>query len=116
MFPGATAFVPAVVNSGIACDKFVFEGFLPQKKGRQTRLELLAEETKTMVFYESPYRVIKSLEQFVKYMGSERQVSVSREISKKFEETIRGSVSEVLAHFKAKEPKGEFVIVLEGKK
>lgn len=114
--PGATAFVPAVVNSGIACDKFVFEGFLPQKKGRQTRLELLAEETKTMVFYESPYRVIKSLEQFVKYMGSERQVSVSREISKKFEETIRGSVSEVLAHFKAKEPKGEFVIVLEGKK
>jgi 16S rRNA (cytidine1402-2'-O)-methyltransferase len=114
--PGATAFVPALVNSALPCDKFVFEGFLPQKKGRQTRLKLLAEETKTMVFYESPYRVIKSLEQFVEYMGAERQVSVSREISKKFEETIRGSVSEVLAHFKAKEPKGEFVIVLEGKK
>ena len=114
--PGATAFVPALVNSGLPCDKFVFEGFLPQKKGRQTRLKVLAEETKTMVFYESPYRVKKTLEQFVEYMGEDRHVSVSREISKKFEETVRGSVSEVLAHFEAKEPKGEFVIVLDGLK
>jgi 16S rRNA (cytidine1402-2'-O)-methyltransferase len=114
--PGATAFVPALVNSGLPCDKFVFEGFLPQKKGRQTRLKALAEETKTMVFYESPYRVKKTLEQFVEYMGEDRHVSVSREISKKFEETVRGSVSDVLAHFDAKEPKGEFVIVLEGLK
>jgi 16S rRNA (cytidine1402-2'-O)-methyltransferase len=114
--PGATAFVPALVNSGLPCDKFVFEGFLPQKKGRQTRLKVLAEETKTIVFYESPYRVKKTLEQFVEYMGEDRHVSVSREISKKFEETVRGSVSEVLAHFEAKEPKGEFVIVLDGLK
>ena len=114
--PGATAFVPALVNSGLPCDKFVFEGFLPQKKGRQTRPKALAEETKTMVFYESPYRVKKTLEQFVEYMGEDRHVSVSREISKKFEETVRGSVSEVLAHFEAKEPKGEFVIVLDGLK
>ena len=114
--PGATAFVPALVNSGLPCDKFTFEGFLPQKKGRQTRLKALAEETKTMVFYESPYRVKKTLEQFIEYMGEDRQVSVSREISKKFEETVRGSVSDVLAHFDAKEPKGEFVIVLEGLK
>ena len=114
--PGATAFVPALVNSGLPCDKFTFEGFLPQKKGRQTRLKALAEETKTMVFYESPYRVKKTLEQFLEYMGEDRQVSVSREISKKFEETVRGSVSDVLAHFDAKEPKGEFVIVLEGLK
>ena len=113
--PGATAFVPALVNSGLPCEKFVFEGFLPQKKGRQTRLKILAEETKTMVFYESPYRVKKTLVQFVEYMGEDRNVSVSREISKKFEETIRGSVKEVLAHFETKEPKGEFVIVLEGK-
>jgi 16S rRNA (cytidine1402-2'-O)-methyltransferase len=114
--PGATAFVPALVNSRLPCDKFTFEGFLPQKKGRQTRLKALAEETKTMVFYESPYRVKKTLEQFIEYMGEDRQVSVSREISKKFEETVRGSVSDVLAHFDAKEPKGEFVIVLEGLK
>lgn len=114
--PGATAFVPALVNSGLPCEKFVFEGFLPQKKGRQTRLKLLAEEERTMVFYESPYRVLKTLQQFAEYMGEERQVSVSREISKKFEETIRGSISEVLTHFKNKDPKGEFVIVLEGKK
>ena len=113
--PGATAFVPALVNSGLPCEKFVFEGFLPQKKGRQTRLKILAEETKTMVFYESPYRVKKTLAQFVEYMGKDRNVSVSREISKKFEETIRGSVAEVLAHFETKEPKGEFVIVLQGK-
>ena len=113
--PGATAFVPALVNSGLPCEKFTFEGFLPQKKGRQTRLKILAEETKTMIFYESPFRVKKTLAQFVKYMGEDRNVSISREISKKFEETIRGSVSEVLAHFQTKEPKGEFVIVLEGK-
>ena len=113
--PGATAFVPALVNSGLPCEKFVFEGFLPQKKGRQTRLKILAEETKTMVFYESPYRIKKTLAQFVECMGEDRNVSVSREISKKFEETIRGSVAEVLAHFETKEPKGEFVIVLEGK-
>ena len=113
--PGATAFVPALVNSGLPCEKFVFEGFLPQKKGRHTRLKILADETKTMVFYESPYRVKKTLAQFVEYMGADRNVSVSREISKKFEETIRGSVAEVLAHFETKEPKGEFVIILEGK-
>lgn len=114
--PGATAFVPALVNSGLPCEKFVFEGFLPQKKGRQTRLNFLAEEERTMVFYESPYRVLKTLQQFAEFMGEDRQVSASREISKKFEETIRGTVSEVLTHFKNKEPKGEFVIVLEGKK
>jgi len=114
--PGATAFVPALVNSGLPNDKFVFEGFLPQKKGRQSRLKILSEETKTMVFYESPYRVKKTLEQFVEYMGAERNVSVSREISKKFEETVRGTCSEVLSHFNSREPKGEFVIVLEGRK
>jgi len=114
--PGATAFVPALVNSGLPCDRFIFEGFLPQKKGRQTRLKALATEPKTMVFYESPYRIVKSLEQFGEYMGLDRRVSVSREISKKFEETIRGTLEEVIHHFKEKEPKGEFVIVLEGQK
>ena len=114
--PGATAFVPALVNSGLPCEKFVFEGFLPQKKGRQTRLNFLLSEERTMVFYESPYRVLKTLNQFAEFMGEDRKVSVSREISKKFEETIRGTVSEVLSHFKNKEPKGEFVIVLEGRK
>ena len=114
--PGATAFVPALVNSGLPCEKFVFEGFLPQKKGRQTRLKLLAEEERTMVFYESPYRVLKTLQQFAEFIGQDRQVSVSREITKKFEETIRGTVSEVLTHFENKDPKGEFVIVLEGKR
>ena len=114
--PGATAFVPALVNSGLPCEKFVFEGFLPQKKGRQTRLKLLAEEERTMVFYESPYRVLKTLQQFAEFIGQDRQVSVSREITKKFEETIRGTVLEVLTHFENKDPKGEFVIVLEGKR
>ena len=114
--PGATAFVPALVNSGLPCEKFVFEGFLPQKKGRQTRLKLLAEEERTMVFYESPYRVVKTLQHFAEFIGQDRQVSVSREITKKFEETIRGTVSEVLTHFENKDPKGEFVIVLEGKR
>jgi|TARA_B100000497_G_C7603790_1_gene362698 16S rRNA (cytidine1402-2'-O)-methyltransferase len=112
--PGATAFVPALVNSGLPCDRFTFEGFLPQKKGRQTRLKALATESKTMIFYESPYRIVKSLQQFGEYMGLDRRVSVSREISKKFEETIRGTLAEVIAHFTEKEPKGEFVIVLEG--
>ena len=113
--PGATAFVPALVNSGLSCEKFVFEGFLPQKKGRQTRLKLLTNEERTMVFYESPYRVLKTLQQFAEFIGEDRQVSVSREITKKFEETIRGTVSEVLTHFENKDPKGEFVIVLQGK-
>ena len=113
--PGATAFVPALVNSGFPCQKFVFEGFLPQKKGRQKRLKLLAKEERTMVFYESPYRVLKTLQQFAEFIGADRQVSVSREITKRFEETIRGSVSEVLTHFENKDPKGEFVIVLQGK-
>ena len=114
--PGATAFVPALVNSGLPCEKFVFEGFLPQKKGRQTRLKFLAKEERTMVFYESPYRVLKTLQQFAKFIGEDRQVSVSREITKKFEETVRGTVSEVLTHFENKDSKGEFVIVLEGKR
>jgi 16S rRNA (cytidine1402-2'-O)-methyltransferase len=112
--PGATAFVPALVNSGLPCDRFTFEGFLPQKKGRQTRLKALATESKTMIFYESPYRIVKSLQQFGEYMGLDRRVSVSREISKRFEETIRGTLAEVIAHFTEIEPKGEFVIVLEG--
>ena len=112
--PGATAFVPALVNSGLPCDRFTFEGFLPQKKGRQTRLKALTTESKTMIFYESPYRVVKSLQQFGEYMGLDRRVSVSREISKKFEETVRGTLADVIDHFNEKEPKGEFVIVLEG--
>ena len=114
--PGATAFVPALVNSGLPSEKFVFEGFLPVKKGRQTRLKLLAEEERTMVFYESPHRIIKTLLQFSEYFSEERKVSVSREISKMFEETIRGTTSEVLHYFEQKKPKGEFVIVVEGKK
>ena len=114
--PGATAFVPALVNSGLPNEKFVFEGFLPVKKGRQTRLKLLAEEERTMVFYESPHRIIKTLAQFSEYFSEERKVSVSREISKMFEETIRGTTSEVLHYFEQKKPKGEFVIVVEGKK
>lgn len=113
--PGATAFVPALVNSGIPNDRFCFEGFLPQKKGRQTRLKELAEETRTIIFYESPFRVVKSLTQLAEYVGKERRVSVSREISKKFEETVRGSLEEVIAHFSVNEPRGEFVIVLAGK-
>jgi len=100
----------------LPCDRFTFEGFLPQKKGRQTRLKALASESKTMIFYESPYRIVKSLQQFGEYMGLDRRVSVSREISKKFEETVRGTLAEVITHFTEKEPKGEFVIVLEGHK
>jgi 16S rRNA (cytidine1402-2'-O)-methyltransferase len=114
--PGATAFVPALVNSGLPNDKFVFEGFLPVKKGRQTRLLLLAEETRTMIFYESPHKLIKTLGHFVEYFGADRQVSVSRELTKMFEETIRGTATEVLTHYTAKPPKGEIVIVVEGKK
>ena len=114
--PGATAFVPAVVNSGLPNDKFVFEGFLPVKKGRQTRLKILSDEARTMVFYESPHRLVKTLQQFVEYFGADRKVSVSREISKMFEETIRGAAVEVVLHFEHKQPKGEFVIVVEGKK
>lgn len=113
--PGATAFVPALVQSGFPADRFCFEGFLPQKKGRNKRIEALLDETRTMIFYESPYRVVKALEQFAEAFGSDRQVSVSREITKKFEQTVRGTLEEVITHFKAHDPKGEFVIVLAGK-
>ena len=114
--PGATAFVPALVNSGLPNDKFVFEGFLPVKKGRQSRLKFLAEETRTIILYESPHKLLKTLSQFVEYFGADRPVSVSREISKLHEETVRGTAIEVLAHFEAKPPKGEIVIVVGGKK
>lgn len=113
--PGPTAFVPALVSSGLPCDRFCFEGFLPQKKGRATRLESLKEETRTMIFYESPYRVLKTLEQFAEYFGPERKVSACREISKIHEESVRGTLAEVISHFKETEPRGEFVIVVEGK-
>ena len=112
--PGATALIPAVVQSGFPCDKFAFEGFLPQKKGRMKRIQELATEERTLVFYESPYRVVKCLEQFAEVMGVERRVAVVREITKKFEQTVRGTLDEVIAHFKEHEPKGEFVIVVEG--
>lgn len=114
--PGATAFVPALVNSGLPNDKFVFEGFLPVKKGRQTRLLVLAEETRTMIFYESPHKLLKTLGHFCEYFGENRQVSVSRELTKLYEETIRGSAKEVLEHYTNKPPKGEIVIVVAGKK
>lgn len=114
--PGATAFVPALVNSGLPNDKFVFEGFLPVKKGRQTRLLLLAEETRTMIFYESPHKLLKTLGHFAEYFGAERQVSVSRELTKMFEETKRGTVTEVMEHFSKNTLKGEIVVVVEGKK
>ena len=112
--PGATAFVPALVASGLPNEKFCFEGFLPQKKGRQTRLKTLAEEHRTMVFYESPHRLLKTLTQFAEYFGAERQATVSREISKLHEETVRGSLAELIEHFTATEPRGEIVIVLAG--
>ncbi|WP_456376292.1 16S rRNA (cytidine(1402)-2'-O)-methyltransferase [Lutibacter sp.] len=114
--PGATAFVPALVNSGLPNDKFVFEGFLPVKKGRQTRLTFLAEETRTIIFYESPHKLLKTLTHFGEYFGENRLVSVSRELTKLYEETIRGTISEVINHFTNKPPKGEFVIVVSGKK
>jgi len=113
--PGATAFVPALIDSGLPCDKFVFLGFLPHKKGRQTALKALADEERTMIIYESPYRLVKLLEELKEVLGEERQVSVSREISKLHAETARGTIAEVLAHFKEKEVKGEIVVVLAGK-
>ena len=113
--PGATAFVPALVNSGLPNDKFVFEGFLPVKKGRQTRLKILAEETRTLIFYESPHKLLKTLGHFVEYFGEDRRVSVSREITKMHEETIRGTATEVLQHYTDRPPKGEIVVIVEGK-
>jgi 16S rRNA (cytidine1402-2'-O)-methyltransferase len=114
--PGATAFVPALVNSGLPNDKFIFEGFLPDKKGRQTRYLALAEETRTMILYVSPHKLLKTLAEFIQYFGADRPVSVSREISKLHEETIRGTAEEVLEHFEIKAPKGEIVVVVGGKK
>ena len=112
--PGATAFVPALVSSGLPCDRFCFEGFLPQKKGRQTKIDSLRNEPRTMIFYESPYRLVKTLTQFAAAYGNDRQVSVCREISKIHEESVRGTLAEVTAHFTEHEPKGEIVIVLAG--
>ena len=113
--PGATAFVPALVSSGLPCDRFCFEGFLPQKKGRQTRIEALKGENRTMIFYESPHRVVKALQQFAEAFGGDRQCSACREISKLHEESVRGTLAEVLAHFMENEPRGEFVIVVAGR-
>nr|WP_317630942.1 16S rRNA (cytidine(1402)-2'-O)-methyltransferase [uncultured Flavobacterium sp.] len=113
--PGATAFVPALVNSGLPNDKFIFEGFLPDKKGRQTRFLTLAEETRTMILYVSPHKLVKTLGEFVQYFGAERPVSVSREITKLHEETVRGTAAEVLKHFENKPPKGEIVVIVGGK-
>ena len=113
--PGATAFVPALIDSGLPCDRFVFLGFLPHKKGRQTAISSLADEQRTMIIYESPYRLVKLLEELISVVGEERQVSVSREISKRHAETARGSLVEVLAHFQQKEVKGEIVVILSGK-
>lgn len=113
--PGATALIPALVVSGLPNDRFCFEGFLPQKKGRQTRLKELASESRTIVFYESPYRVLKTLTQLAEHFGEERKVSASREISKMYEETIRGTVAELIIHFTKNEPRGEFVLVVNGK-
>jgi len=113
--PGATALIPALVNSGLPNDRFIFEGFLPVKKGRQTRLLALQEEARTMVFYESPHKLLKTLKQFCEYFGEDRAISVSRELSKLHEETVRGSLAEVLQHFENKPPKGELVLVLAGK-
>jgi 16S rRNA (cytidine1402-2'-O)-methyltransferase len=112
--PGPTAFIPALLCSGLPCERFIFEGFLPHKKGRQTRLKALVEENRTMVFYESPHRLLKTLIQFSEFFGEDRQASVSREISKVYEETIRGSLSEIILHFSSNPIKGEFVIVLSG--
>jgi len=114
--PGATAFVPALVNSGLPNDKFIFEGFLPVKKGRQTRLKFLAQETRTIIFYESPHKLIKTLGHFCEYFGEDRPVSVSRELTKMYEETIRGTAKQVLEHYTNKPPKGEIVVVVGGKK
>ncbi|SHI42924.1 16S rRNA (cytidine(1402)-2'-O)-methyltransferase [Pseudozobellia thermophila] len=114
--PGATAFVPALVNSALPNDRFVFEGFLPPKKGRQTRLKLLAGEPRTMIFYESPYKLLKTLAQFAEYFGSDRQASVSRELTKLYEETVRGTLEQIIGHYTKKPPKGEIVLIVEGKK
>ncbi len=113
--PGATAFVPALVNSGLPNDKFVFEGFLPDKKGRQTRYLALAEETRTMILYVSPHKLVKTLAEFITYFGEDRQISVSRELSKLHEENVRGTVKEVVAHFDKIAPRGEIVVVVSGK-
>ena len=112
--PGATAFVPALVSSGLPCERFTFEGFLPQKKGRASRLEALAMEPRTMIFYESPRRVVKTLTQFIEVFGADRKCSACREISKMHEESVRGTLTEVLAHFETEEPRGEFVLIVEG--
>lgn len=112
--PGATAFVPALVSSGLPCDRFAFEGFLPPKKGRQTKLESLREEQRTMIFYESPYRLLKTLQQLAEVFGAERQASVCREISKLHEESVRGSLEELVAHFTETEPRGEIVLIVAG--
>ena len=112
--PGATALIPALVSSGLPCDRFCFEGFLPQKKGRQSKIQSLIQEERTMVFYESPYRLVKTLEQFAEAFGADRQVSVCREISKVHEESVRGTLAEVAAHFREYAPKGEIVIVVAG--
>jgi len=114
--PGATAFVPALVNSGLPNDRFIFEGFLPEKKGRQTRFLALAEETRTMIFYVSPHKLLKTLEEFIQYFGEDRPVSVSRELTKLHEETFRGTAKEVLNHFSQKTVKGEIVVIVGGKK
>lgn len=113
--PGPTAFVPALINSGFSCDRFCFEGFLPQKKGRSKRLQQLLEESRTMIFYESPYRLVKTLIQFAELFGADREAAVSRELTKKFEENVRGTLQELIDHFSAGEVKGEIVIVLSGK-
>lgn len=113
--PGATACIPALVQSGFPCDRFCFEGFLPQKKGRMKRLAELADEERTIIFYESPFRVVKCLEQLAETFGAERRVAVSRELTKKFEQTVRGTIGEVIEHFREHQPKGEFVIVVAGK-
>lgn len=113
--PGAVAFIPAIVNSGLPCDRFVFDGFLPHKKGRKTKLEKLAEEERMVVLYESPHRILKTLKQMAEYFGEERQAAVSRELTKKFEETVRGTLVELVKHFEENPIKGEFVIVVKGK-
>lgn len=113
--PGATAFVPALVNSGLPNDRFTFEGFLPEKKGRQTRYLILAEEVRTMIIYVSPHKLLKTLAEFITYFGEDRPICVSRELSKLHEENVRGTVREVLTHFEAKAPKGEIVVVVAGK-
>ena len=113
--PGATAFIPALVNSGLPCDRFVFEGFLPHKKGRKKRLELLSDETRTIVLYESPYRLLKTLQQLSEYLGEQRRASVSRELTKIYEENVRGTLFELISHFEKQKITGEIVIIVEGK-